>query len=74
MYYFDTYIGAAQIAYEHHLISKAGLLRVISEARSSFTAIKFKSEKQRQDRLDDLNRDIRFVNRLLPKENTDYIL
>jgi hypothetical protein len=75
VFYFDTYVGAAKIAYEYQLISKAGLLRVIEDARKSFEAVNFgKNEDMKQKRKHDLNKDIRLVNRLFPNESIDLII
>ncbi len=68
VFYFDTYIGAARIAFAHNLISKDGLIRVLNAAKSDFKEIKFSSEKQRTDRLNDLNRDISVIISDFPSE------
>jgi hypothetical protein len=68
VFYFDTYVGAAKIAFAHKLISKSGLLRIIQSSKEDFLEIKFKNNQQREARLVDINNDISSINQLFPED------
>uniref|UniRef100_A0A6B2LCF3 Phosphatidate phosphatase APP1 catalytic domain-containing protein n=1 Tax=Arcella intermedia TaxID=1963864 RepID=A0A6B2LCF3_9EUKA len=56
--FFDTYIGAAEIAYNMNLISLSGLKRVLEAAQKEFELIKWDSSQQKKNAKEQLERDI----------------
>jgi hypothetical protein len=57
--FFDTYVGAAVEAWKSGLISKEGVQRVITAARSEIQAMAFADAQQKRDREADLERDVK---------------
>ena len=58
IFFFDTYVGAAVEAYEVGVIARDGVARVARAAREELEKIPFTSEAQRQDRREELTRDL----------------
>ncbi len=58
IYFFQTFVGAANIAYYHKLISKTSLKTVIDQAINDFKKIKFETKADRQARAKELQKDI----------------
>jgi len=58
IYFFDTYVGAASIAWSLGLLSTAALERVIDAARADFACIPFRDLAMRACREADLETDI----------------
>ena len=57
VYVFDTYLGAAALAYERQRISRAGLVRVAYATLRELRAIEFDSSAQRSARMAELRAD-----------------
>lgn len=64
IHFHDTYIGAAAIAFEHGLISRAGLLEVAREAVGGFERTRWDSVAQRDRMRDFFERDLTRVDEL----------
>ena len=62
IYFFSTYIGLAVEAAERGLIAEDGVIRVAHAARDEFEQTEFASEKERNARLLELNRDLTRAN------------
>lgn len=65
IHFHDTYIGAALIAYEHHLISRISLERVAREAVGGFAHVRWDSTAQRSRMRDLFERDLAAVEAVL---------
>ncbi|KFE70391.1 hypothetical protein DB31_5433 [Hyalangium minutum] len=58
IFFFDTYVGAAVEAYEVGVIARDGVARVARATQEELEKITFTSEAQRQDRREELTRDL----------------
>jgi hypothetical protein len=71
VYVFDSYLEAAVIAYNRHLISSEGLLKVQASCIEGLysSKIKFKSEEQQRARMKELERASSNVGLFLRRES-----
>lgn len=58
IFFFDTYVGAATIAYDKGLVSAGGLRQVVDETRSGLDALRWDSPAQEAGLRDLVDRDV----------------
>lgn len=68
IFFFDTYVGAATVAFDRGLVSARGLRQVVDETRSGLDAARWDSPSQESGMRDLVNRDVAVASGVLERQ------